>query len=139
MQTINWNLLSSAVAEVLFNISVATLVVTIFGMLALKFFVRPVPLLSHAIIFFWAMFRVLLVVSVVTFGVVLAGIQIPSAFSGLFSLAGLWAVGWLINRDLQKRYGVPTKFPSAGFKVVLSLFVLCWIFVGAYFLLTLWH
>ena len=137
MQTIKWDLLPSVISQVLFNIAIFTLILTFFGMLALKFFVRSVPLLSHAFVFSWAVFRVLVAVSALWLGVVLAGIQIPPAFSGLFTLAALCIVGWLINHDLEKRYGVSRNFPSAGFKVILTLLVLSWIFVGGYLLVAL--
>ena len=135
MHTIRWDLLPGVISQVLINIAIFTLVLTIFGAVVLKYFVRTVPLLSHAILYFWAVFRVLFVVVAAWLIVVLIGIEIPSAFSGLLSIAGMCVVGWLITHDLAKRYGVPSKFPGPGFKTMLSLLVLSWMFVGAYFLL----
>ena len=77
----------------------------------------------------------LFIVAAVWLIVALLGIVIPSALSGLFSFAGMCIVGWLITHDLAKRYGVSSKFPGPGFKTMLSLLVLSWVFVGAYFLL----
>ncbi len=79
------------------------------------------------------MFRVMLVVVALTFAGVIFGIS-AGALSGVFSLLGVGAVGWLITRDLAKNYGTPTKFPAVGAKVMLSLFVLMWILVGVVFL-----
>lgn len=131
---IRWDLLPGALAQVLLNIVLLTLVLTVFGALALKFFVRNVPLLSHAIIFFWSVFRVLIVVGALWLAIILLGVQVPSSLSGLFSLAGMCAVGWLITHDLAKRYGTSIKFPGPGFKVVLTILVLSWIFIGIYYL-----
>ena len=77
----------------------------------------------------------LFVVVAVWLVVVLIGIEIPSAFSGVFSIAGMCVVGWLITHDLAKRYGWSSKFPGPGFKTMLSLLALSWVFVGAYVLL----
>jgi hypothetical protein len=135
MHTIRWDLLPGVISQVFINMAILTLVLTIFGALVLKYFVRTVPLLSHAILFFWAVSRVLFVVIAVTFIVVLTRIEIPTAFAGLFSLVCMCAVGWLITHDLAKRHGVPSKFPGPGFKTMLSLLALSWVFVGALFLL----
>ena len=134
MQAVRWDLLPGVIYQLIINISLLTLALTFFGTFLLKFFVRQVPLLSHAFIFFWAVFRVLFVTTVLWLGVVITGLQIPAAFSGLFSIAGMCVVGWLITRSLETGYGVPKKFPGAGFKVMLSLLALSWIFVGAYWI-----
>jgi hypothetical protein len=101
----------------------------------MKYFVRQVPLISHAIIFFWAAFRVLLVVVVFTFLGVIFNIS-TGTLSGLLGLLALSAVGWLITRHLAKNYGTPTKFPSVGAKVMASMLVISWIFVGGIWFLT---
>jgi hypothetical protein len=61
--------------------------------------------------------------------VLLLQIPVPAGLSGVVSLAGMCAAGWLITHDLEK-YGVPKKFPGVGFKVMLGLLILGWIFVG---------
>jgi hypothetical protein len=135
VQNIHWDLLPGAIFQVLINLAIITFVLTIFGACILKYFVRTVPLLSLAILFFWAVFRVLFVVAVAMFVAILLRLEFPLGFSGLFSIAGMCVVGWLITRDLAKRYGVPSKFPGPGFKTMLGLLALSWVFVGAYFLL----
>ena len=52
MHNIRWDLLPGVISQVLINIAIFTLVLTIFGAGILKYFVRTVPLLSHAILFF---------------------------------------------------------------------------------------
>lgn len=134
MQNINWNMVGPAFAQVLFNITVASLFLTVFGALLLKYFVRQVPILSCALLFFWALFRVLFVVSVLYFLTIVFALSM-GALSGVFSLVGMCMVGWLITRDLGRLYGVPTKFPAVGAKVMGSLFILGWLVIIAAYLI----
>ncbi len=88
----------------------------------LKFFVPPVPLLRAAIIVFWATFRVLLVFVAATFITVIFSIHMSPALNGVFAIIGLCAIGSLITHHLGQHYGLPTKFPAAGAKVVTSAY-----------------
>lgn len=135
MRTIHWELMGSVLGQALFNITVMTAIVTLFGTAALKYFARSVPWLSHAFIFFWAMFRVMLVVLVITFvGVIF---DIPTGpLSGVFTFLGIGAVGTLITRNLGKHYGLPTKFPAIGAKTMFVLFILIWVIVIVVYLLS---
>lgn len=135
MRTIHWELMGPVLGQVLFNITVMTAIVTLFGTVVLKYFARSVPWLSHAFIFFWAMFRVMLVVLVITFiGVIF---DIPAGpLSGIFTFLGIGAVGTLITRHLGKHYGLPTKFPAVGAKTIFVLFILMWVIVIAVYVLT---
>jgi hypothetical protein len=135
VRTIHWELMGPALGQVIFNITIMTLVVTLFGTFVMKYFVRTVPLLSLAFIFFWAMFRVMLVVVVITFiGVIF---DVPAGpLSGVFTFLGIGAVGTLITRHLGKHYGLPTKFPASGAKTIFVLFILMWVIVIAVYLLT---
>jgi hypothetical protein len=124
-------------AQALMGFAINTLFLTIFGALILKYFVRSVPLLGHAVLFFWALFRVTLVAIVLTSIVALTRMDIPSSLSlsVLFIIAGMCAVGWLITYDLGRRYGVPTEFPGPGFKTMLCLLALTWAFISIPWLL----
>jgi hypothetical protein len=134
MQTIRWDLLPGVLTQIAIYLSILTLILTVFAAPLLKYFVRVVPLLSHAIIFVLAVARVLVVYVVVTLGVKISQIEIPSGLDGLFGLAGMCAVGWFISHDLEKRYGVKSKFPGPGAKVMFGLLAISWVFLVVYFL-----
>jgi hypothetical protein len=48
----------------------------------------------------------------------------------------MFAVGWLINRYVAHNYGIATKFPSLGFKVMLSTLAGLWVLYGIAHLLS---
>jgi hypothetical protein len=129
MREIHWDSIGLALGQALFGVVLLSLVWTLLGMLVMKYFVRHVPLVSHAIILFWAIFRVLLAVLGLTIAGALLDIS-AGPFAGLLSLLGMCAIGWLITRDLAEKYGTPTKFPAVGAKVMFSMLALTWIIIG---------
>jgi len=135
MRTIHWDLMGPVLAQVLFNITIMTLVVTLFGTFVMKYFARTVPLLSLALIFFWAMFRVLIVTVIITFIGVIFDISV-GMLSSIFTFIGVGIVGWLITRHMSKHYGMPRKFPAVGAKVMTTLFIIMWVIVITVYLLT---
>ena len=82
------------------------------------------------------MFRVMLVVVVITFIGVIFNIS-AGPLSGVFAFLGIGAVGTLITRYFSKHYGLSTKFPAVGAKTMFVLFVLMWVIVIAGYVLTL--
>ena len=132
--------MAAALLQTFIMLVLYALVLTFLGMFALKYFIRQLPLLSHALIFFWAVFRVLLAATALWAVVFFLKIKIPSQLSGLFGLACVCAVGWLLSHDLEHRYGVRSgKFPGPGAKVILSLIALTGVYIGiTYFVSLLW-
>jgi len=51
-------------------------------------------------------------------------------FSGILAMIGVCIVGWLITRHMARRYGIPTKFPAIGAKVMTTMIVLMWVIIG---------
>jgi hypothetical protein len=96
MRTINWSVLGPVLLQVMLNVTIMTLVMTLFGTAVLKYFVRNVPLLSHAFIFFWAMFRVMVVAAVCIVVATIFDIH-AGLFSAVFAILGMGAVGTLIT------------------------------------------
>ncbi len=131
MRSIDWEILPLVIVQILLGLLTLTFVYTFFGTLVMKLFARAVPLRRLAIVCFWAIFRVFLVVAVIMAIVIIGGINVPQGLSGLFAVAGMSMVGWLITHDLQ-RDGIPKKFPGVGFKVVVALLVLSWIVGGLF-------
>jgi hypothetical protein len=132
--------MAGALLQTVIVLVLYALVLTFLGMFALKYFVRQLPLLSHAMIFFWAVFRVLLTATALWAVVFFLKIKVPSQLSGLFGFACVCAVGWLLSHDLEHRYGVrSSKFPGPGGKVILSLIALTCVYIGITYLVSfLW-
>jgi hypothetical protein len=127
MRQIHWDAFEPSLAQALY--AVAFLAVwTIVGMLLMKYFVRQVPLLSHAAILFWATLRVQIAVLAIVYLGSIFGLSVKS---GLFGLLAFCAVGWLVTRSLSRKYGVPTKFPAVGAKVVTMMFIISSLIVVA--------
>src|SRR5262245_845125 len=130
--------MAGALLQTVIMLVLYAVVLTFLGMFALKYFVRQLPLLSHAMLFFWAVFRVLLVATALWAIVFFFKIEVPSQLSGLFGLACVCAVGWLLSHDLEHRYGVRSgKFPGPGAKAILSLIAFAWLYIGITYLVTL--
>jgi len=134
MQQIHWDALAPSLAEALYMITILC-VWTIVGMFVMKYFVRQVPILNHAAILFWAILRVQIVV--------LALISLCSAFGisvkalwGPFGLLASCAIGWLMTQHLSRKYGVPTKFPAVGAKVMTTIFIITLLVVIAIIVIT---
>ena len=75
--------MAGALVQTIIVLVLYALVLTFVGMFALKYFVRQLPLLSHAMIFFWAVFRVLLAATALWAIVFFLKIEVPSQLSGL--------------------------------------------------------
>jgi len=130
--------MAGALLQTVIMLVLYAVVLTFLGMFALKYFVRQLPLLSHAMLFFWAVFRVLLAATALWAIVFFFKIEVPSQLSGLFGLACVCAVGWLLSHDLEHRYGVRSgKFPGPGAKAILSLIAFAWLYIGITYLVTL--
>lgn len=136
MREIHWDLMGPALGHALFYTALLSLAYTLLGMFIMKYFVPKVPLISHAIILFWAIFRVMLVAIVLIFAGVMFNIS-AGPLSGVLSLLGMCAVGWLITRHMTKNYGTPTKFPAVGAKVMFSTLVLMWVLIIIVYVATL--
>ena len=89
-------------------------------------------------LFFWAVFRVLLGATALWAIVFFLNFKVPSQLSGLFGLACVCAVGWLVSHDLKHQHGVGSgKFPGPGAKVLLSLIALACVYIGITYLVAL--
>jgi len=122
MRQIHWDVLAPSLAQALYIVTILC-VWTIIGMFVMKYFVRQVPLLNHAAILFWATLRMQIVVLALIYLGSIFGIS-ARPLSGLFGLLASCAVGWLVTRHLSRKYGVPTKFPAVGAKVVTTMIII---------------
>jgi hypothetical protein len=135
MLQIGWDAMAPAPIQALFTLVIFSVIWTLVGMFAMKYFVRQVPLLNLAAILFWATFRVQIVVLASIFLGGIFGISIR-ALSGLFSVFALCAVGWLVTQHLSRNFGVPTKFPAVGAKVMTTMVIITWLIVIAIIVIT---
>ena len=117
-------------AQALFTLVIFWAIWVFAGMFVMKYFVRQVPILNHAAILFWASFRVQIVVLALMFLGRILGVS-QQVLSGILSVLALCAVGWLVTQHLARNYGVPTKFPAVGAKVVTTMFAITWLIVIA--------
>ena len=130
MRPMEWVTSSSALASALLTLAVFCAAWTIVGMLVMKFLVRQAPILDHAAIMFWAIVRVQLAVLFLVVLLGFFGVR-PAALSSLIALPALCAVGWLVTRDLSRKYQVPAKFPAVGAKVVATMLIVTLLIVVA--------
>ncbi len=133
MQHIHWALAPS-LNQALFTI-IAFCVWTLIGAFVMKYFVRQVPIRNHAAILFWAALRVQIVVFALILLGSIFGISIRP-LSGLLSVLALCATGWLVTQHLSRNYGVPTKFPAVGAKVMTTMAVITLLIVIVMFVIT---
>ena len=133
MWQIHW-LWAPSLAQALFTI-IAFCVWTLIGAFVMKYFVRQVPILNHAAILFWATFRVQIAVFALILLGSIFGISIRPLL-GLLSVLVLCATGWLVTKNLSRNYGVPTKFPTVGAKVMTTMAVITLLIVVAMFVIT---
>ncbi len=133
MQHIHWALAPS-LNQALFTI-IAFCVWTLIGAFVMKYFVRQVPIRNHAAILFWAALRVQIVVFALILLGSIFGISIRP-LSGLLSVLALCATGWLVTQHLSRNYGVPTKFPAVGAKVMTTMVVFTSLIVIAMIVIT---
>jgi hypothetical protein len=96
---------------------------TLVGALVMKYFVRQVPIVNLAAILFWAAIRVQIVVLALILLVSMIGISLRP-FVALSNVLALCAVGWLVTQHLSRNYGVPTKFPAVGAKVMTTMVII---------------
>ena len=134
MRQIHWDALAPSLAQLQYTLIILC-VWTIVGMVLMKYFVRQVPLLNHAAILFWATLRVQIVVLALVYLGSIFGISVRP-LSGLFGLLACCAVGWLVTRDLSRKYGVPTKFPAVGAKVMTTMVIMTLLIVVAIIMIT---
>ena len=134
MQQIHWDALAPSLAQALYMITILC-VWTIVGMFVMKYFVRQVPILNHAAILFWAILRVQIVVLPLISLCSAFGISVR-ALSGPFGLLASCAIGWLVTQHLSRKYGVPTKFPAVGAKVMTTIFIITLLVVIAIIVIT---
>ena len=118
MYSLDLDLMISIVSHILIISLTIGFFCTLVGALALKYFLRFIPLLSHSIIFFWAIFRVVMFFNIIKFTYMYLHVEIPLAFTSISTLAGACFVGYFVSKDLEKNYGISSKFPGPGFKSV---------------------
>jgi len=133
MWQIHW-LWAPSLAQALFTI-IAFCVWTLIGAFVMKYFVRQVPILNHAAILFWATFRVQIAVFALILLGSIFGISLRP-LSGLSSALALCGTGWLVTQHLSRNYGVPTKFPAVGAKVMTTMAVITLLIVIAIIVMT---
>jgi len=83
----------------------------------------------------WATLRVQIVVLGLIYLASAFGISVRS-LSSLLGLLASCAVGWLVTRDLSRKYGTPTKFPAVGAKVVITMIIITLLIVVAIIVIT---
>jgi hypothetical protein len=135
MRQLHWDALAPAPAQALFTLAVFCVVWTLVGMFVMKYFVRQVPILNHAAILFWATFRVQIAILALIFLASIFGISLRPLW-GFFSVLALCATGWLVTKHLSRNYGVPTKFPAVGAKVMTTMVVFTSLIVIAMIVMT---
>jgi hypothetical protein len=135
MGQFRWAATAPWFTQTLATMAVFCVVWMLLGMLVMKFFVRQVPILTHAAILFWATLRVQIVVLAVVSLFRVFSIPI-GALSQVVGMLATCAVGWLVTHDLSRKYGVSKKFPAVGAKVMTTLVVFSLLIVIAVIVLT---
>jgi hypothetical protein len=130
MQSIDPSVLATVLLQVALNDALFIAVLTIIAAPLMKCFARQIPFLSCALIFFVASYVVSLVLLVGWMVFRLGGVTFPNELSGVTVFVAMFAIGWLINRYVARHYGIPTKFPSFGFKVMLGTLAGIWLLIG---------
>ncbi len=105
-------------------------ILTIIAAPAMKLFARQIPFLSCALIVFVTAYVVSMIFLVGWIALMIARVPLDNALSGVATFAAMFCTGWLIDRYVARNYGIATKFPSLGFKVMLSTLAGTWIIVG---------
>jgi hypothetical protein len=134
MRQIHWDASAPSLAQALYIVTILC-VWTLVGMFVMKYFVRQVPLLNHAAILFWATLRMQIVVLGLIYLGSICGISVRP-LSSLFGLLASCAVGWLVTRDLSRKYGVSTKFPAVGAKVMATMVIITLLIVVSIIVIT---
>ena len=136
MQSVNASAVVAALIQVALESSVFIAILTLMAAPAMKHFARPIPILSAASVLFASGYTVFLVIMIGWMMLRVAEVELSNALSGVTTFAGMFVVGWIVNRYAARNYGIPTKFPSLGFKVMLSMLAGTWILTGIGY--TLW-
>lgn len=84
---------------------------------------------------FWATFRVQIVVFALILLGSIFGISVRPLL-GFFNVLALCAVGWFVTQHLSRNYGVPTKFPAVGAKVMTTMVIISSLLVVAIIVIT---
>jgi len=105
-------------------------ILTVIAAPAMKYFARQIPFLSCALIVFVTAYAVSMLFIIGWMALSIALVPLDSALSGVTTFAAMFVIGWLINRHVARHYGIATKFPSLGFKVMLSTLAGTWIITG---------
>lgn len=130
MWQFRWAATAPWLTQTLITMAVFCVVWTLVGMLVMKFFVRQVPILTHAVILFWATLRVQIVALALIALCRLLGVPLGAILQVVGVLATC-AVGWLVTQDLSRKYGVSKKFSGVGAKVMTTMYVLTLLIVIA--------
>lgn len=123
----------AALAEGLFKLVFISLIYTIFGAAALKYFARQIPVFRLALIFYWAIFRVILVIAAGTLVLGALGVVEWGLLGTFVTLVGLGVTAWLITRHMHTHYGFPDTFPSIGAKAVTVATLAVWLIAISFF------
>jgi hypothetical protein len=116
-------------------IVIAFCVWTLVGALVMKYFVRNVPIVNLAAILFWAAIRVQIVILALILLASMLGISLRPLLA-LSNVLPLCAVGWLVTQHLSRNYGVPTKFPAVGAKVMTLMVIIALVLVVGIIVIT---
>lgn len=130
VHSIDASVLATILSRFALDDAIFVAVLTIIAAPSMKYFARQIPLLSCALIFFVASYVVSFVFIFGWIALRLVGITFANELSGVTAFAGMFVTGWLINRYVARHYAIPTKFPSLGFKVILSTLAGMWVLIG---------
>ena len=133
MRSIDPSVLAAALSDLAFRDALLIASLTIIAAPAMKYFARQIPFLSCALIVFVTAYVVSLLFFIGWMMLRIALVPLDSASSGVTAFAAMFVTGWLINRYVARNYGIPIKFPSLGFKVMLSTLATMWLVVGILF------
>ncbi len=130
MQSIDMAALAAVLLQIALRDALFIAILTIIAAPAMKLFARQIPFLSCALIVFVTAYVVSIVFLLGWIALRIARVPLDNTLSGVATFAAMFLIGWLINRYVARNYGIPTKFPSLGFKVMLSTLAGTWIIVG---------
>ena len=130
MQSIDPSVLANVLWELAWRDALLIAFLTIIAAPSMKYFARQIPFLSCALIVFVTTYIVSIFYLVGWMALSIALVPLDSSLGGIATFAAMFVTGWLINRYVARHYGIATKFPSLGFKVMLSTLAGTWIITG---------
>jgi len=130
VQSIDPSVLGHVLWELAWRDALLIAFLTIIAAPPMKFFARQIPFLSCALIVFVTAYIVSILFIVGWMALRIARVPLDSSLGGVATFAAMFVTGWLINRYVARNYGIATKFPSLGFKVMLSMLAGAWLLVG---------